>query len=387
MASSKREKTAYMGVFTRTTTRADGLTEKMFYIRYRRGGRGGKQVEEPVGKASEGMTAAKANAIKADRLRGKEGTNEERRRIAEQKKLQAEAPKTVADAWRLYTEHIKGRSSEKADYSRWKLLAPLHERTVESLTTSDIDALSKLLGKKTSKQPGAKPGGCLSPQTIKHILTLLKRVLRFVDSRGLCPMPTGLRFTMPKVDNVKTEDMTEGELRRYMAALNEEPDQDAAAFLWLALLTGMRKGAILALQWADVDLDRGLLTLRGESAKNGKSAILPLSTAAADVLRRIRRTESPYVFPGAGGKQRTDFRRISRRVRNKAGLPKDFRPVHALRHVYASRLASNGVDLYTLQRLLTHGSPQMTQRYAHLADDHLRRSAEVAAKILDTQKD
>jgi len=36
---------------------------------------------------------------------------------------------------------------------------------------------------------------------------------------------------------------------------------------------------------------------------------------------------------------------------------------------------------------LTHGSPQMTQRYAHLADDHLRRSAEVAAKILDTQKD
>ena len=40
-----------------------------------------------------------------------------------------------------------------------------------------------------------------------------------------------------------------------------------------------------------------------------------------------------------------------------------------LRHVYASMLASSGqVDMYTLQKLLTHKSPAMTQRYAHLRD-------------------
>jgi integrase len=63
-------------------------------------------------------------------------------------------------------------------------------------------------------------------------------------------------------------------------------------------------------------------------------------------------------------------------------LPDDFRPLHGLRHTFASWLASSGeVDLYTLQRLLTHNSPQMTQRYAHLADEALQRAAAVADKL------
>jgi integrase len=45
-------------------------------------------------------------------------------------------------------------------------------------------------------------------------------------------------------------------------------------------------------------------------------------------------------------------------------------------------MASTGaVDLYTLQKLLTHGSAQMTQRYAHLADEALQRAAEVAGEV------
>jgi integrase len=57
--------------------------------------------------------------------------------------------------------------------------------------------------------------------------------------------------------------------------------------------------------------------------------------------------------------------------------------LHGLRHVYASMLASSGeVDLYTLQRLLTHKSPLMTQRYAHLRDAALKRAANVASDII-----
>jgi len=58
-------------------------------------------------------------------------------------------------------------------------------------------------------------------------------------------------------------------------------------------------------------------------------------------------------------------------IKKAAGLPKDFRALHGLRHVYASMLASSGqVDLYTIQKLLTHKSPAMTQRYAHLETRH-----------------
>lgn len=55
--------------------------------------------------------------------------------------------------------------------------------------------------------------------------------------------------------------------------------------------------------------------------------------------------------------------------------------MHGLRHVFASTLASNGVDLYTLQALLTYRSPAMTQRYAHLSNEHLRNAANVANRL------
>ena len=90
------------------------------------------------------------------------------------------------------------------------------------------------------------------------------------------------------------------------------------------------------------------------------------------------------MFPGRGGKQRTEIRRPIDRIRKAAGLPKDFRPLHGLRHTYASMLASSGqVDLYTLQKLLTHKTGAMTQRYAHLRDETLRRASDLAGDMIN----
>ena len=78
---------------------------------------------------------------------------------------------------------------------------------------------------------------------------------------------------------------------------------------------------------------------------------------------------------------RTDINHQVRAIANEAGLPKSFRPLHGLRHVYASMLASSGkVDMYTLQKLLTHKSPIMTQRYAHLRDEALKQASDVAGE-------
>jgi len=47
-------------------------------------------------------------------------------------------------------------------------------------------------------------------------------------------------------------------------------------------------------------------------------------------------------------------------------------------------LASSGkVDLYTIQKLLTHKSPVITQRYAHLRDEALRNASTLAGNIID----
>ncbi len=66
-----------------------------------------------------------------------------------------------------------------------------------------------------------------------------------------------------------------------------------------------------------------------------------------------------------------------------AGLPEDFRALHGYRHVVAFMLASSGeVHLCTLQRFLTHKSPMMTQRYAHLRDEAMRKASSVAGRVI-----
>ena len=376
MSISKRGRTKYPGVTFRWKERLDGSgEERMYYVRYRRGGRGSKEIEEPVGRESEGMTAAKANKIRAMRAAGVEQSNTERRAEDEAARLSGNGPLTFARLWMLYQDVNSGKTSIVADASRYHkhIEGRIASQIVEELTTSDVDSLRASMTRKG-----------LAPQTVKHVLALVRRLIRFGIKRGLCTMPGSLHFEMPKVDNECTESLTDEQLAAYLKALDDEPDQDAAGLLRLALVTGMRRGALLALRWTDCDFERGIITLQGESAKSGKTSQIPMTTAARAILEAVERTASQYVFPGKDGGQRQDFRRMARRVRDNAGLPKDFRPLHGIRHAYASMLISSGkVDLYSLQKLLTHDSPAMTQRYSHLRDDALRRAANAINDCLD----
>ena len=144
----------------------------------------------------------------------------------------------------------------------------------------------------------------------------------------------------------------------------------------LALFTGMRRGALFKLQWHDVNFENGIICLR--DAKSGRDEYIPMNeTARAILTNQPRASTSMLVFPNKHGKQRVCVRKAVARIKKRAGIS-DFRGLQGLRHVFASRLASSGkVDLYRIQKLLTHKSPQMTQRYAHLSDDALIKASEV----------
>jgi integrase len=166
---------------------------------------------------------------------------------------------------------------------------------------------------------------------------------------------------------------------------------EAANIMRLALFTGMRRGEMFKLKWNDIDFQRGFISIR--NPKGGVSQKIPLNEQARHVLENHPKTEvtrnnkkeiSEYVFLRPDGEPFTDIRRRINPIKEAAGLPADFRPLHGLRHTYASMLASSGkVDLYTLQKLLTHKSPIMTQRYAHLRDEALRNASTLAGEIID----
>ncbi|MDR1489409.1 MAG: site-specific integrase [Desulfovibrio sp.] len=372
MAKTERFRTQYPGIFfiERIRPGSKTQTEKIFYLRYRRPGES-KLIEEKCGAESSGWSAARANQERALRISGKAVSNRARREAVESARQAEESRPTIARLWQAYDESNHGRRSRGEDKSRYRLhlAGPFGEKTPAELVSLDIDRL-RINTLKTH-----------SPQSVKHVLCLLRRVILFGVRKGLCPQPdpSRLRFELPKVDNQTTENFTREQMAAYLAALDADSDQRAATALRLALFTGVRKTALLSLKWGDVDLEKGFITLRGDSAKSGKTSRIPISAAAKDLLEGIERTRSEFVFPGRSGNRRVTLQQVAQRIRDRAGLPKTFRPMHGLRHVFASWLASSGeVDLFTLQKMLTHSSPQMTQRYAHLADEALQRAAAVA---------
>jgi len=360
----KRHKTTYPGIFYREAERIGGKgVEKVYYIVFKQGG---KVFEEKVGRQfKDDMTPARASLIRAERIEGRRQSRKEIREAA------AVTQWTVDLLWQEYISDkpdSKGFMTDRYRYSKF-LQSPFGGREPSAIAQIDTHRLRLTLAK------------TLAPKTVKNVLELLERIINFGTKKGLCPGP-GFKIEMPKVNNLKTEDLTPEQLSKLMEAISQDHDPQAGNVMKMALVTGMRRGELFKLEWDDIDFEKNFIHIRHDP-KGGKDQTIPLNQAARDILENHPRTDSPFVFPGRGGKQRTEIRQPIDRIKKAAGLPKDFRPLHGLRHTFASMLASSGeVDLYTLQKLLTHKTPAMTMRYAHLRDETLRRASNLAGDLI-----
>lgn len=367
---SKRMKTNYPGVFYREAQRIGqkGI-DKVYYIVFKKNG---KVFEEKAGRHhADDMTPARAAGIRAERIEGKRLSRKEIREQEEAKK-QAEADKwTIDRLWSEYKAKNPGIKGIITDNNRFEnhIKTPLGNKEPKDLSPFDVDRLRlKLLKTK-------------APATVKNVLELLRRIINFGIKKRLCGGP-GFIIEMPEVHNEKTEDLTPEQLARLLEAIEKDTHPQAGSIMKMALFTGMRRGELFKLKWRDIDFDRGFIHI--VDPKGGPDQTIPLNDAAKRVLQLQVRTKSAFVFPGRKGRQRTDINKAVNEIKEKAGLPKDFRPLHGLRHVYASMLASSGqVDMYVLQKLMTHKDPRMTQRYAHLRDKTLRKAADLAGDMIN----
>ena len=365
MTDTKRIKTDRTGVYYRWATRANGKEpEKMYYVTYKRDG---KKFEEKVGgQFRNDMTPAKAARIRVELIEGHRLTRKEKKEQEAARKRAEEGKPTLQKLWDEFYSAKSANKSIRDDRYRWQLhLEPVFaNKTPEELVTLDIDRLRKKLLKTHA------------PATVKQVLSLLKRIINHGVKRGLCPAidPGRLHFEMPKVNNEKTEDLSPQQLKKLMKAIESADDWRAAGLLKMALYSGMRRGELLSLKWEHVDLQRGFIRI--VDPKGGRDESIPINQSAITTLRSLPKTDSDYVFPGRNGQKASDLKRPIAAIKTAAGLPDDFRPCHGLRHVFASTLASSGqVDMYVLQKLLTHKDPKMTQRYAHLRDEALRAAS------------
>ncbi len=305
-------------------------------------------------------------AIKGDLVRGEFEINHKKKPVH-----------TLNEVWARYLPYAKEHKKSWMDdlrYYRRHLEPRFGKKALDAISPIDIERMKSELKKGLNRR--GKP---FAAQTIKHQLVILRRLYNLARKWGMFDDKSPMESVeMPRIDNQKTEFLTNEELTRLLDTLDTWPFRESAAFIRFALFTGLRRGELFKLTWDDVDFERGMLTLK--DPKGGKTESIPVSREAMEVLRTLNVTSS-FVFPGKNGNQRTDFNDPWQRIRKAADLPEGFR-LHGLRHHFASTLVSAGVNLLVVQKLLTHKDAKTTARYAHLAPGALKDAALKSGELL-----
>lgn len=273
--------------------------------------------------------------------------------------------------------------------------AHLHGKKMADITQWDLQKWSAAASK------GEGYNSPLSASTINRRTAALKSVLSKAAKWGLIehsPLAGMERKKTDKQGRVRYLSKTEEKrLRAALQARQKKQQQDRHQYnAWrqarhlaplpllhgkytdylqplvlLALNTGMRRGELFNLQWADVDLKGRLLKVQGIGAKSGQTRYTPLNDEAFSILVAWsnQADSEALVFPSpVTGKRLDNINSSWANLMADAGLV-NFR-FHDCRHHFASQLVMRSVDLNTVRELLGHANIEQTLKYAHLAPEH-----------------
>lgn len=281
---------------------------------------------------------------------------------------------TLRELWEQYERDIlprKAPSSQRNERSIWgRLILPeLGRKKLSAITTNDIDRFHNGVSASTPVQANR----CLA--SLRHVF---KMGMRW-GKASANPVIGSSRNREPHRERYLTDD----EKNRLLAALDTHRQTPSTLAIRFLLLTGARSGEVFKATWDQIDFDTGVWMKPSAHTKQRRNHRIPLSDAAMDVLRQARQYGAGHlVFDSGTGKPLTTIKKLFGRVREEAGL-EGFR-LHDLRHSFASFLASDGISLPIIGRLLGHTQVSTTDRYSHLQDEPLRLATNrVGRRVLD----
>lgn len=209
-----------------------------------------------------------------------------------------------------------------------------------------------------------------SPSTVVRYMAALSHAFTIaVKEWGWLEDSPMRRVTKPKEPRGRVRFLSDDERTRLLLECKNSGSECLYIAVVLALSTGARRMEILGLQWQDVDIQRGFITLH--ETKNGERRALPLAGHALELMKqhaKVRHVNCSLVFPGKNLNSPIDLRTPFENALKRAEIT-DFR-WHDLRHSCASYLAMNGASLAEIAEILGHKTLQMVKRYAHLSEAH-----------------
>jgi integrase len=325
----------------------------------------------------------------------------------------------------LFTEYLKrhakvNKRTWREDEAKYRdYLAPLAKRKISRISREDAASIVR-----TITSAG-------HPIVANRVKALLSKVFA-------CAIDWGYLDTNPakgikgNQEHSRERFLKPGELPRLFAALDGEPNTNFRDYFLLALLTGARRNNVVAMRWADLDLERGEWVI--PRTKNGEPQRVPLVPEAVALLEARQEDGARFVFPAAredsklghmsgerkawlrllerdeitqltqriaakGGKTNGDegehpshtlqrLRRVAKRMKiNTDGAQLDDIRIHDLRRTMGSWQARTGASLAIIGKSLGHKSQQATAVYARLDLDPVRAAMETAtAAMLEAAK-
>jgi integrase len=258
---------------------------------------------------------------------------------------------------------------------------------------------------------GGKDGRPLSARTVGHAHRVLHRALARAAAIELVSRNVASVVKPPKVDEIEIESLKADEIGTVLNALKGHTLEPIAV---LALSSGARRGEMLALSWANVDLDAGTIKIERSleqtkaglrfkvpKTRNGRR-VVSLPPIAMDALRAHRRGQLERRMALGQGKLDPDslvFAAYDGAPIPPNNLSRDWRrfvlarklprvSFHGLRHSHVSALIAGGVDVLTVSRRIGHASPVVTMKvYAHLFSQTDKTAAKAIEAALRTGKE
>ena len=252
---------------------------------------------------------------------------------------------------------------------------PLDARLLNATQATVREFLAYLYGHNYTKSTTARK------------LATLRSFYKFCIKRDLCPGSPMVGIRTPKQEKRLPKCLDLDEVQRLLDAPDDADLLGARdkAMLEVLYSSGIRVSELVDLGVGDVDLDEGILRVRG---KGRKDRLTPIGSQAILAVRHYLRMRGldPDAAPGEGRVflNKHGDALSTRSVRRKldkyltlVGLDPGISP-HTLRHSFATHLLNNGADLRSVQELLGHQSLSTTQIYTHLTTQRMKDAYDAA---------
>jgi len=294
-----------------------------------------------------------------------------------------------------WLEQVKRPRVEASTFERQEAIVRLH--LVPALGHHRLGALrpqhvALFLGER--QRAGYAPG------TVRQLHAVLHNALQTAVRWELVPRNVAALAAadLPRLPRREPPVLDPTAARALLAAA---PRDRLGALYVVALTTGLRRGELCGLRWADIDLERARLHVRQQHSrtraglaeklpKSKRARVVDLAALTVEALRAHRAAQAQERLAQPGSWPRPDLVFTTptgaplhatplgsyhfRRFLAAAGLPP--LTLHGLRHSFASLLLSEGEDLATVSAMLGHADPAITLRvYRHLFEGEGRRTA------------